>query len=437
MKKIFRYIKLFSLCCIFFGIFLVSGRASAPVDRRYVERYIAESLYLRLERIDLSGFECRGELVFDALDYVIKTNPELYYVGESFYYSANKDGFVTEIIPNYIYNKKETKNIKSFCDREIEKILFSVDEGMDDFTKALVLHEYLCDSFTYDDSLENYTMFELLRDGRGTCQAFTLTYMELLRRVGIESTYAYSNEIMHIWNVVELDGKWYHVDVTWDNARDGVLHTSFLLTDSEILENGHVGAVIPLGVECTDTKYSGLYLRCVPYKYERLGDGFVFADNVSRGVYFDKLDGGEPELLHRIDGLWKKAEGRFYANSFVSVVRAGDRVYFNTKNSIMEIDGSLKVSELVGIAADTYGIGESDVGLCLKLDRNGESTQTLVINRSMDADGDGEVSVLDIAALSRYIHDKSGDIYKYNVDVNGDRALDCEDLEGLENRILA
>ncbi len=437
MKTVFRYLRLLLVCGIFFAIFLINGRASETVDRRYVERYIAESLYLGLERIDLSGFGCGKDFVFEALDYVIKTNPELYYVGESFYYSTDKNGSVKELIPTYIYNKNEVKNIKIFCDRELEKILFSIDNSMSDFSKALVLHEYMCDNFIYDDSLENYTMFELLRDGRGTCQAFTLTYMELLRRAGIESTYAYSNEIMHIWNVIRLDGAWYHVDVTWDNIDGGVSHKNFLLTDREIVESGHKGAIIPLGVECTDETYKGLSLRNVPYKYERLADGFVFADNVARGIYFDKLDGSEPELLYSIDGLWKKAEGRFYANSFVEVICAGNKVLFNTKNSIMQIDGSLFVTEVVGIAADVFGIKESKVGLTLELDRAGDNAQTLVMSKSMDADGDGEISVLDVAALSLYIHDKSGAIYKYNADVNGDRALDSYDLECLEERILA
>ena len=37
----------------------------------------------------------------------------------------------------------------------------------------------------------------------------------------------------HAWNLVQLDGKWYHVDVTWDEAGG---HLYFLKSDDFINE---------------------------------------------------------------------------------------------------------------------------------------------------------------------------------------------------------
>ncbi len=435
MKIILRFVKIGVLFCVLILSALLSASADERVDLDYVEDYIVESLHLRLDVIDVYSFSLNEEQIFSALDKVVKGNPELYFVGDSFYYIADKSGIVKEITPVYIYSKKEAKNIKIYCDRELEKILFSVDSNMSDFTKALVLHEYMCESFRYDNSLKNYTMYDLLRDGRGTCQAFMLTYMELLSRVGIESSYAYSNEIMHIWNVIKLDGEWYHVDITWDNMDFGVSHKNFLLTDMEIERNGHTGFIIANGVECNNEKYSNLSLRDAPYKYECFRGGFLYIDNASRCVYYDKLDGGEKILVYRIDELWAKGEGRYYANSFSLPVNAGNKLYFNTKNKIMSIDESFNVCEVAELGLDIFGIKANARGLICYSDREKKAWEELEIKKSMDADGDGAVTVLDIAALNLHINNEAF-IYKYNVDSNGDRLLDGEDVKALEKYIL-
>ena len=49
------------------------------------------------------------------------------------------------------------------------------------------------------------------------------------------------NSENHIWNLVELDGKWYHLDVTWDDpiASDGkqyLIHNFFMISTEELLK---------------------------------------------------------------------------------------------------------------------------------------------------------------------------------------------------------
>ncbi len=424
---------------IFFALFvisLLSVSADGVNSKKYIADYIAESLYLRLDGISVYDFNCGEAEIFEAIDRVMKSNPELYFVENRFYYSVDGNGIVKEIIPAYKYSRAETKNIKTYCDRELEKILFCIDENMSDFQKALCLHEYLCENFEYDESFANCTMYDLLRTGRGTCQAFTLTYMELLDRVNIDNSYAYSSEIMHIWNVINIDGEWYHADITWDNLSDGVSHANFLLSDREIEQNGHVGFVTANGVECKNEKYSQLGLRASPYKYEYFGGGFIYVDNISRNVYFDKCDGSEKLSLYRIDQLWKKSEGRYFANSFSTPVRAGNRLYFNTKNEIMAIDESFAVTKVCSLDFDAFGLTDSAEGVSCYLDKSGEQSCEIKLEKSMDADGDGEITVLDIAVTSRYFCDNSTFIYKYNVDIDGDRILDAEDLRGLEECLL-
>ena len=66
-----------------------------------------------------------------------------------------------------------------------------------------------------------------------------------LDRLGIPN-YKISNN-NHIWNLVYIDGKWLHLDLTWDDpvTSDGsniLLDRFFLITNSELQKldsNGH------------------------------------------------------------------------------------------------------------------------------------------------------------------------------------------------------
>lgn len=434
--KNFTYIFKFCLMIMaFFVALTLSVSADTGKNKSYAEKYITESLKLQLDRMSVYEFHLSESELFEIIDRVMKTNPNFYYVENKFYYTADATGVVREITPVYLYSAEEVRNIRSFCDNEIEKILFSVDDSMSDLQKVLTLHEYMCENFRYDDSFESGNMYDMLRTGKGTCQAFTLTYMELLSRIGVESSYAYSDEIMHIWNLVKLDGEWYHVDLTWDNVSPSVSHKNFLLTDAEAIRSGHAGLVNAEKIECKGGKYSALSLRESPYRYVPFKDGFIYVDNISRSVYFDRLDGGEKICLYRIDDLWEKGEGRYFANTFSMAISAGDKVYFNTKNKIMQIDSELSVSVVCHLGFTSFGI-EQNNGVQCYLDRRAEESVKLEIPISFDADGDGEVTVLDVAALDAYLLSEDAFIYKYNVDANADRLIGREDLWALERHLL-
>ena len=51
----------------------------------------------------------------------------------------------------------------------------------------------------------------------------------------------------HIWNMVELYGKWYNLDITWDNKKDteGIIYDYFLKDNDEFYTNHRMQYGIP------------------------------------------------------------------------------------------------------------------------------------------------------------------------------------------------
>ena len=94
-----------------------------------------------------------------------------------------------------------------------------IKPGMSDYQKALVLHNWLTFNADYDQTYSQYSAAGVLLHGTGVCQSYALAYQMLLNRVGIENALEYGKD--HVWNMVRLDGEWYHVDCTWDDPIGG------------------------------------------------------------------------------------------------------------------------------------------------------------------------------------------------------------------------
>lgn len=84
------------------------------------------------------------------------------------------------------------------------------------YDKALWFNDWLTSHCEYNYA---YSSAEgALARGKGSCEAFHDGYAMLLNRAGIDARRVDSAGDNHVWTGVQLDdGKWYNVDVTWNN----------------------------------------------------------------------------------------------------------------------------------------------------------------------------------------------------------------------------
>lgn len=96
-----------------------------------------------------------------------------------------------------------------------------------DYDKILAAHEYLRSRVSYVDngSYMVQTAYRALINKEAVCEGYAKAYKLLLNSMGIECDIVINAE--HAWNVVQLDGKWYLVDVTNDDSNNGLMY--FLL----------------------------------------------------------------------------------------------------------------------------------------------------------------------------------------------------------------
>ena len=143
--------------------------------------------------------------------------------------------------------KITVKNKKVYDDYQIEYIkkyieLFidsNIDEDMNDYDKIKLFHDHIINNTIYDkDSNQTYNAYSLITTGKSICGGYSDIMSIYLSNFGIQN-YKITSE-NHVWNLVYLNGEWYHLDLTWDDpvASDGnqyLLHNFFLIKTNELL----------------------------------------------------------------------------------------------------------------------------------------------------------------------------------------------------------
>lgn len=241
------------------------------------------------------------------MDYIWYNMPEAF--------SANSLGFsysgktITAVHPLY-YSFADTATEYSNCYSKMvaggDRLLAGIEgnDALTDIQKALLLHDRLAlwNEYDYDRLAtmddEIFTAYGALGERRSVCQGYAMAYMYLLDRVGIKNHYCSSEALYHGWNIVYIDNKPYHVDVTWDDIDWGtgknsgiagaVGHTNFLRSSSGIYATGH--EAFDYDYSPVDTTYDEYFWQSSEASFELIDDEIYYIDSDSAQIkrYSDK-----------------------------------------------------------------------------------------------------------------------------------------------------
>lgn len=313
---------------------------------------------------------------------LIDAHPELFYIDSYKRYSYSliplSDGtvYVSSLTPMYNgMSESEIKDARKLIDEKAEIIVDYLEEYADtDFEKALLLHDYICLNFEYDESLANHDIYSFLSKGTGVCESYAKLYRYILEKLDINVKYASSEAMEHLWNIIELDGKWYNVDVTWDDPtpeKPGyVRHDYFLVSDTDFMsteiygkeygydnETGEFGGyhhdyVTDDGITCENT-YEGDFWTARAKKYGSNIEAapIVFDDKnyyyISNTIDLDsfksclsivavsKKDSTDLRTVALCNDMWESADGsEVYPGKYSGLALVNGVLIYNTPTEI-------------------------------------------------------------------------------------------------------
>ena len=113
--------------------------------------------------------------------------------------------------------------------------------GLSDAEKVLLVHDSMARELDADyenrlqDDGEGTSHWGTLKNGTGSSQGYAYLFKACMNELGIKCDVVYNEAIPNFWNMVEVDGCWYHVDVWMDDlvTSDGPLDRSY----SNVIEN--------------------------------------------------------------------------------------------------------------------------------------------------------------------------------------------------------
>ena len=216
------------------------------------------------------GSETLGQDYQSAVETFLYDNPDVFYINANKLYlniKTTKTIFKTKhdvyVGPaddeNYYADGFTTETQVKEAIRKIEIVKNNIVSKMtgNTYKDILKIHDYLVDSIEYDskyESMGTYSIYGALIDKKSVCEGYAKSLKYLLDAAGIPcvivqgtATNSSGKTENHAWNCVNIDGKWYYIDATWDDPiiiGNGTIAKSvqykYFMKGSKVLNKDHV-----------------------------------------------------------------------------------------------------------------------------------------------------------------------------------------------------
>lgn len=185
------------------------------------------------------------------------------------------NGYVVDGTIRYAMTREERDSRRAAMEDAVDSFLAGISGDRNEYERERAIYETLCRYAFYDTEATSEVIYDLtgpLVDGIGSCEGYAEAFQYLLYRAGIQclSVEGNADGIPHKWNVVRIDGEYYHVDVTWGDAwgKDDILLYGYLNLPYAEISRDHVmytneGYPIPLcrAIEASYAMHSSGYME--------------------------------------------------------------------------------------------------------------------------------------------------------------------------------
>lgn len=186
--------------------------------------------------------------VYWAFDY---DNAQFIELGDGYSYSY-RGSTVESLKANGLRPDENSDNyaqLRSEFERAAQNILNNALRENSGYDQLLYIHDWIVNNTEYTRNGPSYISEAdgAILHGIALCEGYSKSFMYLAQALGYNCVCVCgkANGEDHMWNMVELDGRWYHVDVTWDdpvmtNGGSALRHDYFLISDRTIRRDHYI-----------------------------------------------------------------------------------------------------------------------------------------------------------------------------------------------------
>ena len=133
---------------------------------------------------------------------------------------------VVEIIPEYVYSQSEYHDLINKILIKLRQIKKEIDVLPTELDKEKYIHDYLCKNVFYkENGPDSHCVLGPLFRGEGVCEGIAKTAQALLKIAKLnahivcgQATDESGETTGHAWNIVQINGYWHLLDITYDNT---------------------------------------------------------------------------------------------------------------------------------------------------------------------------------------------------------------------------
>ncbi len=412
------------------------------------------------ESVDVSGMGITTDTVEDFLYDVYNRCPYQYlfdFFSYSYRPSQETPGLyeVTSLIPHYVTTSDEAAAKLAEVNAVVDSIVSWIPEGASDEEKLICVHDWLVVNSAYDRTYTYHDAYTILTQGTGVCDAYSYAMMTVCNRLGIPCVRMTSSSMNHAWNIVKIDGEWYHIDATWDDPtadRLGrVRHSHFLVSDEKIKTLNHSGFEEGL---CTSDRFDDAYWKNTNSQVVFLNGDLYYIETVSDSSLYGFsgaiFRAGESAPVHTFTAAWGPADmSYFWTQAYSGLAVHEGKLVYNTPTQLVSLNTATGETETLYEYTGEKRIyalftdRNSDIVCVLGVDPNASDDELFIPDLPVsvvygDADGSGDVNLTDANLLKQFMANYDYDTLTSTVavsagaDANGDGEINLTDANLLK-----
>ena len=195
------------------------------------------------------------ETIQKAYDCLLMDHPEIFWSDGYTYVTSYVNNVISghRVEFKYSMDRAQIAAANDAIYRSLVDVVRAIGRTDASYETVRAVYEYLIENCTYDELNLDQTMYSVMVNHSGVCASFAKSFEFIMQCFGIPCTVVHGRlthstgmlgtTLGHAWNVVKINGRWYHVDVTSGlsvSSVEGTPDYRFLCITTDELVRTHV-----------------------------------------------------------------------------------------------------------------------------------------------------------------------------------------------------
>ena len=306
--------------------------------------------------IDVSSYNYTVEQAEEAWAYVHYDVPEAFNASLSSISCITESNKAISLNVTYKLSKSDYDKVLSAIKIIAEGMISDIKgSNLSDAEKVLLVHDRIATWCEYDESVSSsdgseysYSMVGVFLNKKAVCMGYADAFNYLMSMLGIESYCCHSTALKHAWNIVVVDGKKYHCDITFDDQTPDtygrVSHSFVLASTAAITQNDHDAT--DYDSTPTDTTYDNYFWCNSISSVQYLNGKVYFVNSVEKKICsytppYSSSDSvaEEKDLSDTKWGFYYSLSNGNKAKCLSSLASDGTNIFYSTQSGVYKLNG--------------------------------------------------------------------------------------------------